>query len=52
MNKYDKADCLAGLAPIDWMQIFSDLDFDPSRMTDTFHEISESALNFHSRIKK
>ena len=46
MNKYNTADFLSGLAPIDWMQIFSDLNFDPNRMTDAFHEIFESALNF------
>ena len=34
------------------MQIFSDPNLDPNRMTDTFHEIFESALNSHAAIKK
>ena len=52
MNKYNKADFLSGLAPIDWMQIFFDTNFDPNRMTYAFHEIFESALNSHAAIKK
>ena len=45
MKKYSKADFLLCLATIDWMQIFSDLSFDPNLMTDACHEIFESALN-------
>ena len=51
MRFMNKTDYLLGLATIDWMQIFSDLTFDPKRMTN-FHEISESALNSNAAIKK
>ena len=52
MNKCNKAGLSSGLAPIDWMQIFSDLNFDPNWMTDAFHEIFGSALNSYSAMKK
>ena len=45
MNKYNKAEFLSCLAPIDWIQIFSDLNFDPNKMINAFHEIFKSALN-------
>ena len=34
------------------MQVFSNLSFEPSRMTDTFHEVSKSTLNCHAAIRK
>ena len=52
MKKYSKADFLLCLAPIDWMQIFSDLSFDSNLMTDACHEIFKSALNSHVAIRK
>ena len=34
------------------MQVFSDLNFDPNRMRDAFHEIFETTLNSHAPIRK
>ena len=34
------------------MQVFSNLSFDPNRMTDAFHEIFELILNSHAAIRK
>ena len=52
MNKYNKTEFLSCLASIEWMQVFSDLNFDPNRMTDAFHEIFETTLNSHAPIRK
>ena len=52
MNKYNKTELLTCLASIEWMQVFSDLNFDPNRMTDAFHEIFETTLNSHASIRK
>ena len=52
MNKYNKANFLSGLAPVDWMQLFSDLNFDQNRMPNFFHEMFESAINSYAAIKK
>ena len=52
MNKYNKTDFFSCLASIDWMQVFSNLSFDPNRMTDAFYRMFESVLNFHIAIRK
>ena len=52
MNKYIKTEFLSCLASIDWMQVVSDLNFDPNRMTDAFHEIFETTLSSHALIRK
>ena len=52
MNNYNKTEFLSCLASIQWMQVFSDLNFDQNRMTDAFHEIFETTLNSHAPIRK
>ena len=52
MNNYNKTEFLSCLASIEWMQVFSDLNFDPNRMADAFHEIFETTLNSHAPIKE
>ena len=51
-NKYNKTEFLSCLASIDWMQEFSDLKFDPIRMTNTFHEKVKATLNSHAPLRK
>ena len=52
MKKYDSALFLQDLQQIDWKTILDHLTDDPSGMADTFQEIFESTLDFHSPIKR
>ena len=52
LKNYNKEEILSALHSVYFTTLFSELSFDPNKMTATFHGVVESLLNIHAPLRK